>query len=218
MAASASGKMPTTRLRADDRRAQIVDIAARLFSKKGFSGTTTKEIAEGAGVSEAIIFRHFPTKQTLYSAIIENKTRQTQHQLQSNLKDAELRKDDYAFFGSLAFDLLEIHLNDPTIMRLLMFSALEGHELSEMFFQSTARKVRDRVRRYIKHRIADGKFREVDANLCARAFVGMIMFHAEVRVIYKNTSNDDVKLPSRKIADELADLFLRGIRKASIGD
>ena len=215
MAASISGKMPTTRLRADDRRRQIVDIAARLFSKKGFSGTTTKEIADNAGVSEAIIFRHFPTKQTLYSAIIENKTEQTQHQLQSDLKEAELRKDDYAFFGSLAFDLLEIHLNDPTIMRLLMFSALEGHELAEMFFQSTARKVRDRVRRYIKRRIADGEFREVDANLCARAFVGMIMFHAEVRVIYKNTSSDDVKLPNRQVADELVDLFLRGIRKGS---
>jgi AcrR family transcriptional regulator len=218
MAASVSGKTPTTRLRADDRRRQIVDIAARLFSNKGFSGTTTKEIAENAGVSEAIIFRHFPTKETLYSAIIEDKTQQTQQKLQSDLKDAELRKDDHAFFGSLAFDLLEIHLNDPTIMRLLMFSALEGHELAEMFFQSTARKVRDRVRRYIKQRIADGSFREVDTNLCARAFVGMIMFHAEVRVIYKNTSSDDVKLPNRLIADGLVDLFLRGIRKHNIDD
>ena len=57
MAALVSDKTPTTRLRADDRRRQIVDVAARLFSKKGFSGTTTKEIADSAGVSEAIIFR-----------------------------------------------------------------------------------------------------------------------------------------------------------------
>jgi TetR/AcrR family transcriptional regulator len=34
-----------------------------LFSKKGFRGTTTKEIAQAAGVSEAIIFRHFETKE-----------------------------------------------------------------------------------------------------------------------------------------------------------
>ena len=218
MAASVSGKTQTTRLRADDRRRQIVDVAARLFSKKGFSGTTTKEIAEGAGVSEAIIFRHFPTKQTLYSAIIEKKTRQTQQQLQSDLKEAECRKDDYAYFGSLAFDLLEIYLNDPTLMRLLLFSALEGHELAEMFFQSTARKVRDHVRRYIKQRIVDGAFRKVDARLYARAFVGMIIFHAEVRVIHKNSVSDDVKLPSRQIADGFVDLFLRGIRKNDADD
>lgn len=94
-----------------------------------------------------------------------------------------------------------------------MYSALEGHELSELFFQSTARSVREHVRRYIKQRIADGAFRAVDANLCARAFIGMILFHAEVRVLYQGTSTDDLKLSSRQITDGLVDLFLRGIRK-----
>ena len=129
------------------------------------------------------------------------------------LKITGKSKDDQAFFSSLAFDLLELHLNDPTIMRLLMYSALEGHELSDMFFQSAARKVRDHVRRYIKQRIADGAFREVDENVCARAFVGMFLFHAEVRVLYTDTISDDVKLSNRAVTDGLVDLFLRGIRK-----
>jgi AcrR family transcriptional regulator len=208
-----ASKTTTIRLSGQDRRRQIVDIAAQLFSRKGFSGTTTKEIADQTGVSEAIIFRHFPTKQALYSAIIDHKTQQIRDQLHSDLKDAERRKDDCAFFSSLAFDLLEIHLNDPTIMRLLMYSALEGHELSELFFQSTARSVREHVRRYIKQRITDGAFRAVDSTLCARAFIGMILFHAEIRVLYKGTSTDDLKLSSRQITDGLVDLFLRGIRK-----
>ncbi|MDQ3087844.1 MAG: TetR family transcriptional regulator, partial [Acidobacteriota bacterium] len=41
----------------DERRAQILQVAIRLFSYKGFSGTTTKEIANTAGVSEAMVFR-----------------------------------------------------------------------------------------------------------------------------------------------------------------
>ena len=45
----------------------------RLFSERGFRGTTTKEIAQAAGVSEAIIFRHFATKEDLYTAIIDHK-------------------------------------------------------------------------------------------------------------------------------------------------
>ncbi len=48
----------------EDRRRQIVRIAMQQFSEKGFNGVTTKEIAARAGVSEAIIFRHFATKQT----------------------------------------------------------------------------------------------------------------------------------------------------------
>src|SRR5919107_1928215 len=62
------------RMAAEDRRLQIALTAMRLFSERGFRGTTTKEIAQAAGVSEAIIFRHFATKEDLYSAIIDLKS------------------------------------------------------------------------------------------------------------------------------------------------
>src|SRR5271163_3900895 len=67
-------EVPTTthRLTAPDRRRQLIEAAMDLFSRKGFAGTTTKEIALAAGVSEAIIFRHFATKRDLYTAIIEH--------------------------------------------------------------------------------------------------------------------------------------------------
>lgn len=56
----------------EDRRRQLIEIAIDLFSKKGFGGTTTREIALAAGVTEAIIFRHFATKQDLYAAILDH--------------------------------------------------------------------------------------------------------------------------------------------------
>src|SRR5438270_8554947 len=61
------------RVPAEDRRQQILDVAMSLFARQGFEGTTTREIAEMARVNEAIIFRHFPTKEDLYWAIIERK-------------------------------------------------------------------------------------------------------------------------------------------------
>src|SRR5688572_516282 len=69
----AQPQQPGGRMCADDRRHQIVQVAMRLFSERGFRGTTTKEIAQAAGVSEAIIFRHFATKEDLYTAIIDHK-------------------------------------------------------------------------------------------------------------------------------------------------
>src|SRR5918999_3883172 len=63
-----------SRLSAEERRREIVRVAVKLFSQRGFRGTTTKEIAQAAGVSEAIIFRHFATKDELYSAIIDDKS------------------------------------------------------------------------------------------------------------------------------------------------
>jgi len=64
-------KTITRKLPAADRRRQIIEVAMALFSAKGFEGTTTREISRAAGVSEAIIFRHFATKEDLYAAIID---------------------------------------------------------------------------------------------------------------------------------------------------
>jgi AcrR family transcriptional regulator len=62
--------MANTRLDSDDRRKAIVDAAVPLFARKGFAGTTTRELAAAVGVSEALLFRHFPSKQSLYREIL----------------------------------------------------------------------------------------------------------------------------------------------------
>src|SRR5438552_8188714 len=62
--------MALTRLDSDERRKAIVTSAVPLFARKGFAGTTTKELAETAGISEALLFRHFPSKKQLYSEIL----------------------------------------------------------------------------------------------------------------------------------------------------
>lgn len=59
------------RLEPTERRRQIVHAAMPLFARKGFSGTTTKEIAEAAQVSEGLLFKYFTNKTALYAAIIE---------------------------------------------------------------------------------------------------------------------------------------------------
>jgi AcrR family transcriptional regulator len=65
----AASPLPRLRLDSEARRRRIVDAALPLFARKGFAGTTTKEIAEAAEVSEALLFKHFPTKAALYGAI-----------------------------------------------------------------------------------------------------------------------------------------------------
>jgi TetR/AcrR family transcriptional regulator, transcriptional repressor of aconitase len=64
--------MSNKRLPAFDRRAAIIEAVRPLVARKGLSGTSTKEMAAAAGVSEALIFRHFPSKQALYDAIVQS--------------------------------------------------------------------------------------------------------------------------------------------------
>jgi AcrR family transcriptional regulator len=59
----------TPKLSSQERRAAIVKAVRRAFADKGFHGTTTRELAEAAGVSEALLFKHFPNKEALYTAM-----------------------------------------------------------------------------------------------------------------------------------------------------
>jgi AcrR family transcriptional regulator len=63
------------RLDSEARRDRIVASAMPLFARQGFAGTTTKEIAEAAGVSEALLFKHFPSKAALYGEILDRTCR-----------------------------------------------------------------------------------------------------------------------------------------------
>jgi len=57
------------RMTGDERRSAIVKSVLPLFAKRGFASTTSREIAEVAGVSEALIYKHFPSKESLYAEI-----------------------------------------------------------------------------------------------------------------------------------------------------
>lgn len=202
---------PGARLSAEDRKLQILRVAVRLFSQKGFGGTTTKEIAQAAGISEAMVFRHYATKQELYRAILDHKacSGDTMNP-EEMVADALKEKDDRAVFERLALGALEHHEMDPEFQRLLMHSALEGHELAEMFFEKFVLRVYELLGDYIAARQRDGAFLEMEPAIVVRAFIGMIIHHSLNNNLWDpkrrllNVSNEDA-------AKYFANILLNGI-------
>jgi len=191
-----------------DRRQQIIATAMELFGKKGFRGTTTRDLATEADVNEAIIFRHFKTKEELYSAIIEQKAgeRDSYHE---ELERLATVGDDEQFLEAVGRTFLEKHETDTTFMRLLLFSALEGHQLSDMFVSSMAE--RHPIANYIKRRIGDGAFRQVDPQLAARALMGMFASFIMWQEIFgfKNKQPRD----REEVVRTFVSIFLSGMRR-----
>lgn len=62
--------MTTLRMTSDLRRQLILGAAKRCFARNGFAGTTTKSVAAAAAISEALLFKHFPSKSALYAEIL----------------------------------------------------------------------------------------------------------------------------------------------------
>ena len=145
----------------------------QLFAKNGFRGTTTRDLAALAGVNEAIIFRHFSTKEELYTAILEHKACEIRDARSEEIDQLAAGTDDERFFQTVFRTFLERHARDSTFMRLLLFSALEGHQLSQMFMANVSARSPNPIANYIQRRIDEGAFRPVNPELAARALFGM---------------------------------------------
>lgn len=187
-----------------ERQASLIAAAASLFARKGFNGTTTKEIAKAAGISEALVFKHFPTKHALYAAILAEKV--TVNELLEAIEESARKRDDRRVFSLIAGYRIRPGV-DSTLLRLLLFSALEGHELSDMFFGKHHKVFYEHLATYIRTRIQDGAFRAVDPLLAARAFIGMVVHHRLLHEIFgvpMHRSHEDT-------VSTYVDLFLKGL-------
>jgi len=199
----------------EDRRSEILRVAMQLFSQRGFRGTTTKEIALAAGVSEAMVFRHFATKEQLYSAILDQKA--CLHETMDPLhivNEALARKDDRAVFEGLALDALNQHDCDPQFHRLLLHSALEEHELATMFWEKFVKRVYRILSKYIRERQREGAMVDVDPLVVVRAFIGMIIHHSLNNNLW-DRQRQLLKVSNETAAREFTNILLHGVSTGS---
>jgi AcrR family transcriptional regulator len=190
------------------RRAQILAEAARLFATLGFRGTTTRDVAGRVGITEAALYRYFPSKEAIYAAIL--KERAAAPDPLAAVEAAAAAGRDHEVFSGLALGLLERVEADPSLLRLLLFSALEGHDMAQPFQETRIRRLREFLSRYVARRIREGAFRAVDPALAARAFIGMVVDHLIVRHVFGQ--RDAYPQPPAQVAETFVSIFLAGVR------
>ena len=205
------GAASGTRMAGEERRSQILAVAVSLFSNRGFRGTTTKEIAHAAGVSEAMVFRHFATKEELYAAILDHKAcAHDRFDPKDLAADAIKRKDDRAVFESLALAALDHHERDPEFQRLLLHSALEKHQLAQMFFNEFVHPVYEFLSSYIRERQRDGAFIAIDPAIVVRCFIGMVM-HQSLNNNLWDPERRLLNISNEAAAKHFTEILLHGI-------
>lgn len=203
------------RMSRDERREQILRTAFDLFSRHGFAGTTTKDIARAAGVSEAMLFKHFASKEDLYGAIIE--TKRCEHGLHKYpwlesrpLMEAMDRGDDRAFFYHFALVAMENHQKNVEFMRMIFFSALEEHELAERFFGEFVSEIYAFLGNYIRRRQIEGAFRKMNPKIAVRAFLGMLIHHSLNNILW-DKKRRILNISNELAARSFADILLNGL-------
>lgn len=197
------------RLTGAERRDRILTTSLALFAKRGFAATKTKDIARAAGVSEAMVFKLFPDKEALYRALIERR-----------IADAELvlplaelaasRETPERYFGRIASLMMSRVEDDPSFMRLLLFSALEDHPLSAEFDAARAAGLRRSIESYLVRRQRTGDLRRVNPQFASRAFMGLVVSFAQARTLFREPGSR--RFSRETLVRELVALFLEGMR------
>jgi AcrR family transcriptional regulator len=213
MAADLMESKRPQRMAHKQRHQQLLDTAIRVFAQKGFKGTTTKEIAEAAGITQAVIFQHFASKDEFYSAIINHKVLQSEAHFRKTLQQAARRKNDRAVFKTLASQILNYYLRDPDYIRLLLYSSLESHELSDMFVKQEVLPLYTFLSDYIEQRMKDRAVRPMNPLVAARAFFGMVHNHALVQILYKDPI---LQISVEEATDQFVNIFMQGIMKCEL--
>ena len=196
------------RMPAEERRRHLIRAAIRLFSQKGLRGTTTRELADAAGVSEALLYQHFETKDEFYDSIIDEKMQEARAEAGEEWRKAAQRKDDRAVLLAVGKDILQQYEKDPAYIRLLIYSALEKHPLSGKFFERQVRPYYDFLNQYFRSRMEEGGLRKFHPLVAARAWLGMVNHMGLVRTLL---GDPILRLNTSRILDEFTDIFLKGI-------
>jgi hypothetical protein len=123
-------------------------------------------------------------------------------------------KDDRAVFEGLALDALNQHDCDPEFHRLLLHSALEEHELAQMFWEKFVKRVYRTLRAYIRERQREGAMKEVEPLVIVRAFVGMIIHHSLNNNLW-DRQQQLLKISNKAAAREFTDILLHGVAMPS---
>ena len=213
MASNAASSLPVSaRPAAGERRAQILRAAMDCFAARGFRGTTTRDIATRVGITEAALYRHFPSKEALYAAIVEEKM--AAPEWMDVVAEAAAAGDDRGVFAGLAHALLASAEDDPSFLRILLYTGLEGHAQAAPFFATRVRRLREFLAEYIARRTREGVFRAIDPVLGARAFLGMVMDFVIVREVFQQ--RDAYPHAREQAADVFVALFLDGIRRTGV--
>ena len=198
------------RMSSNDRRDQILQAAIETFARQGFAGTKTRDIASAAGVSEAVVFRHFSTKEKLYHAILDTKESDHHLEYQAKLTEYAQQRNDALLLRYLTKGIFESFRKDPAFHRLMLYATLEGHLLSNLFRERLSMPVGGFLKRYVVLRQKEGAFRKCDPEVMISFIFSTSVQWAMGRYLFKTKVP---RMDEDTLVSEIVDLIMGGLLK-----
>lgn len=200
-------------MKAAERRASILAVAKVLFADKGFHAVSVDEIARRVGVSPAVLYQHFSSKDDLYEAVLESLSAPRETYIEAALDGP----DDFA---SVLHRITKVFISrieeDPDYIRMELLGALEGGDIAKRFFASRWQSIVDYIEYSLQELVREKRISAVNERTAALLFQGMIREAIYNKCIVNAERYKDISMD--KLIRQLLQLFLQAIGYSALAE
>lgn len=186
-------------------RRAMLEAAAELFAEKGFGGTNLRDLADVLGISRPGLYYHFPNKEKILEALIEEVTVSLAHQLGEIVNRVDRDPED-ALRSAMQIATNWV-LENPTLFQVLVRSESEMPDDLKLKHDSLKREILEQITDIIKRGIATGKFRPVDPHVAALTVIGMRSWAAW-------WYNPDGRMNKSEISETISEMAVRSLLRS----
>jgi len=192
------------KIQAEERRLQILDTALEVFASKGFNGTSIKDIAEAAGISQGLMYHYFKSKKALLVVTIEH------HSFLPALREILADRENMPankVLKEIANKFLDTLDAKKSLVKILIRDVAFDPEISDAWANLCQEGV-SLLKKYIDGSISRGEFRPHNSEVTARCMLAnVVMFHF-TREVFKSSS-----ITRAEYIEEVFNNTLKGIEQ-----
>ena len=189
----------------NETEVRILKAAQRLFARRGYSGTTTRDLAQAAGVAEGTLFRHFESKKAILVQVATEGWVEILTDLLTELSEMA----SYKAIGQVMRRRMGNLTRNADMMRVCFMEAQFHPELREQIQGEVIAKMTDVTEAFFQTAMDRGIYRPMNPRVVARIFLGMFA----IAGFSQSTLGDEASSPKsmQELAEGLTDIFLNGV-------
>ncbi len=201
-------ELPRAEGRTGQLKQRLLDAATLLFMENGYEATSMTEIAARAHASKETFYRHFPTKEVLFRAVVVRRAEMMSEALETALPTQEAPQTALTLFGELVLQRMTTK-DSIAFHRVLGMAHKHLPDVLELYRNSGPHRVRDAVAQYLQQQVREGNLRSLNPQVAARQFFDLV---AAEMVLRANLSGGERpgKAAIRQRVKESVDCFLYG--------
>jgi AcrR family transcriptional regulator len=189
----------------NETETKILTAARHLFARRGYGGTTTRDLAQAAGVAEGTLFRHFENKKAILVRVASDGWVELLTELLTELSEMA----NYKAIGQVMRHRMGNLPHNADLMRVCFMEAQFYPELRDQVQGEVVAKMLDVTEAFFQTAIDRGVYRPVDPRVVARIFLNMFAIAGFSHSTLENVQNSPYTM--QEMAEGLADIFLNGV-------